>query len=391
MTTLYLCKIPELDKTYENVVDFNSSSTRRNFFLKRKVWEVEWNGKADSARTQLTVNLALDVIVTKADYLFFKGNDGKDYFYFIDSIEYNTPSSVMINVTLDVFTTYCLDFEIQHSFVERCHVDRWEDGIPSVQLVNEDLPVYQYVVKDSKVIAEMTGGIVYTSSTPLGKLSGGSSSGGGGSENLTSGKPSKFGFRFIKGYEGFTSKGLRLSGESFNTVGYGSTERYNPEAYNAHKPFPCSEQKASEIYKDRIVGEFGARIYEALQESFINDQVKQNEFDAMCSLAYNRGINGFLNDPTSPFQLIKKNPQNYTEIRRVWESYASTSSGQQLPGLVARRKAEANIYCNNEYEMRPISVIIEDHTDPGVGVYGGTLTDNNGNGFIPSDLPGVEV
>ena len=120
-------------------------------------------------------------------------------------------------------------------------------------------------------------------------------------------------------------------------------------------------------------------------------------FDAMCSLAYNTGLgsasgkNGFLHAPTSPWQSIKIDPTNFNTIRNVWESFAvtSASTGETLSGLVKRRKAEANVYCNGEYEIRSIGIYKDDGN--GAGVLSGTVTDNDGNGYIPSNLPDLGV
>ena len=110
-------------------------------------------------------------------------------------------------------------------------------------------------------------------------------------------------------------------------------------------------------------------------------------FDAMCSLAYNRGVYGFLDDETSPWQAIKLNPNNFEQIRKLWEGYAITSNGQILAGLVKRRKAEADIYCLKEYEMKSIGIY--QNRGDGTGYLAGTVTDNDGNGYIPSHLPDV--
>ncbi|MGV7535252.1 hypothetical protein PJM52_28880, partial [Mycobacterium kansasii] len=55
-----------------------------------------------------------------------------------------------------------------------------------------------------------------------------------------------------------------------------------------------------------------------------------------------------------------------------------TSNGIQLPGLVARRKQECNLYFGQEAEMRPIGLI---NTSGNVS---GTVTENNGDGWLPT-------
>lgn len=198
-----------------------------------------------------------------------------------------------------------------------------------------------------------------------------------------SGTMTKNGFRFIKGQEGFAPYGANLGGESFKTVGYGSTEKYNKSYYDKHKPFPCTERKASEIYAERIQNEFGAKIVSAMISAGIESKVKDHQLDAMISLAYNRGVYGFLQDSSSPWQLIKKNPSNTEAISAAWKKYATTSGGNVLTGLVERRKLEADMYVNGNYKMKSIGKYNSSGKPDGI------MSENNGNGYIPSNLKGT--
>lgn len=66
----------------------------------------------------------------------------------------------------------------------------------------------------------------------------------------------------------------------------------------------------------------------------------QNQFDAMLSFAYNTGIGNF-NTSTLKKKVIA-NP-NDLSIRDEFMKWVN-SNGKQLPGLVKRRDAEANLY-----------------------------------------------
>lgn len=384
-----LCSVQELDRNYEHVMDFNSKTSQLNFFNKKIVERVEFDFKGDGFRKELTVPLAYDDTL-RIDYCYFTGEDNKTYFYFVDSKEFKTRDVTVLHLTLDVFNTYLFDFELLHSFVERCHVNRWKvaGSIPNeTQIVDEGFPEFQSVIGKKSVIPQMLDGVyVYASTIPLGTGITDNKGSGGGGGVITKGVITKQGFRFIKGFEGFTPTGCYLNGEDFKTVGYGSTEKYNKDYYDKHKPFPCTEQTASEIYAERIINEFGKLIYEELKQHDIINRVSLNMFDAMCSLAYNRGVYGFLYDDTSPFRAIIKNPTDFTSIRNAWENYAVTSNGNVLSGLVARRKAEMNIYECSEYEMR---AIIKYKVVNETGRVDGYVTDNDGNGFIPEYLPDV--
>ena len=398
---IYLCAIPFLDNSYTNVIDFESLSSQNAYFDSKSTKRIKGNIITDGEREQFTLNLTFQELKAY-DYLYMIDPVTlKRYYYFITNKSYKTSTSSIVDVELDVYSTYLFDHQLLHSFVDRCHVPRWNGSIPSNEIVDEGLPIHDYIITGKEKIAEKKPSYVMTSTEPLGILtsdklnnSGGSSSGGssgssgtviGNGTAKTTGVITKQGFRFIKGYEAFTPTGQKLNGESFNTVGYGSTELHNVTQYNNHKPFPCTEQLASEIYADRITNEFGNRIKSALSEAGILDQISYNMFDAMCSLAYNRGINGFLNDSTSPFQKIKKNPKDFETIRTTWQSYAITGSGTVLSGLVLRRIAEANIYCESKYEMRSIGIYGSN------GYISGTVTDHYGDGFIPSSLPDAKT
>lgn len=391
---LNLCSVNEIDSSYEHVLDFNSITSQVNFFNSKTIKRLSFDFQGDAFRTTLTVPATLGEVI-KADYCFFQGDDNKYYYYFINSKEFKTQDVTLIGLSLDVYSTYLFDFEFMHSFVDRCHVDRFtSSGLPTFEIVDEGFTNSNYVQVSKTEICEYGHHYLMTALEPLGYMPKNSSIGGAGTTN---GLITKTGFRFIKGYEAFTPEGLYLNGEHFRTVGYGSTEKYNLTYYDMHKPFPCSEELASEIYATRIINEFGNRIYAACEEAGIHKQIKQNMFDAMCSLAYNTGLgsastkNGFLHASTSPWQAIKLDPYNYDTIRKAWESFAvtSASTGATLSGLVARRKAEANVYCDSDYEMRSIGIYKDNGN--GVGVLSGTVTDNDGNGYIPANLPDLGV
>ena len=393
---IFLCSIPQIDNSYTNVLSFESLNSQNEFFNSKATKQINGNVISDGEREQITLNLPFQAL-KHYDYLFLMDHTTKKrYYYFITNKHYKTSTASVVDVELDIYSTYLFEHELLYSFVDRCHVPRWNGSIPSNEFVDEGLPVFDYIITNKESVAEFNSSYLITATEPLGVLKDAvynPDSGNNGNNSTVSGTVigngtakttgviTRQGFRFIKGYEAFTPTGQKLNGESFNTVGYGSTELHNVTQYNNHKPFPCTEQLASEIYADRITNEFGNRIKSALSEAGILDQISYNMFDAMCSLAYNRGINGFLNDSTSPFQKIKKNPKDFETIRNTWQSYAITSNGSTLSGLVLRRIAEANIYCESKYEMRSIGIYGSN------GFISGTVTDNNGNGFIPSTLP----
>lgn len=185
--------------------------------------------------------------------------------------------------------------------------------------------------------------------------------------------------RFIKGQEGFMPTGNYCGGESWKTVGYGCISLSNSVWYKKHQPFPCSEKTASEIMAQRLQEEEVKYILAAMDKAGISNKIKDHQLDAMVCLAMNNGIGNFLNKSGSPWQLIKKNPENYTAIASAWKSYAT----QGNTAITARRAAEADMYVNGNYTFKSIDKYNSS------GKIEGKVTDNNGHGYMPSFLKGT--
>ena len=363
MPKIHLCKIGALSPDYSHVLDFDSFESRRAYFVERTNVSFTQNCQFSPLLQQLTVPVK-DGLTTFYDYLWLEGEKMTDdlFFFIIGEQPYQVGSSTTFNIQLDVFTTYWNHITLESAFVERMHVDRWNsDGFPTKEIEPENIRNGEYRVKNKIAINKNNEGVyIYVATSPLGDMKKTDGTGGdtppdfpeGGGNCKATGILSYDGFRFIKGYEGFTHTGSYLNGESFRTVGYGFTETSNPEGYNAHKPFPCSEELASELY-GQLVDEYASRVWNQCQADGITDLLTYYMFDAMVSLAWNVGVGGFLTYDTSPYQLIRENPLN-PQIESVWKSFATTGSGVPMQGLVKRREAEANIYFTGAYEMRPI-------------------------------------
>lgn len=176
-------------------------------------------------------------------------------------------------------------------------------------------------------------------------------------------------FRFLKGFEAFSSYVYYDSG-GVATQGYGTTSSV-PE-YN-ELPEPCSERQASEAMF-KTMQRFANDLYNQMKSDGAKN-IKQNQFDAFLSLAYNCGLGGATSSPM--YSKFIANP-NDASIASDWKNYIITdTSGTVLQGLITRRTQEANIYTNNSYEYRAIAI-----------VGGGVVSDNNGNGYIPSGCIG---
>ena len=77
---------------------------------------------------------------------------------------------------------------------------------------------------------------------------------------------------------------------------------------------------------------------------------------------------------------IKENPLNEDKIRPIWEKTYVTSDGVYQSGLHKRRVQECNMFFGKEFEIRPISLITS------AGNINGKVTDNNGDGWLPTEV-----
>ena len=192
------------------------------------------------------------------------------------------------------------------------------------------------------------------------------------------GTPSAKIFRFLKGYEAYGAYPYYGNGESFRTFGYGVTETNYPTEFNSMLPAPVSEQKASEVLFDVMYNGFAIPLFNQMKSDGVNmDNLKQCQFDAFLSLAYNGGLGAVTTSPMYAKFLVNPNDNS---IGTDWSTWY-TNGG--LAGLVERRNAEYNIYKNGSYEYRAIAQVDSNGLITGIAV-----SENNGHGFIPSSCKG---
>ncbi len=367
------CSLPFLDYGYSNVIDFEDLNSQIKYFASKVKFSVEVNTKSDSVRDKITVNRPLGDF-NAVDYLYIDSSseNSRINYYFITGKEYETPNTTTLYLKLDVWTSYLFNYQIMDSFIERCHVPRWSFTstnipFPTVNTIDEglDMGEIQQVGEPHK-IADFNDSIVVTTTVPIGKLP--NVSAGGSANCWEEGQLSPKAFRFLKGFEGF---GPRLHDDGYGTltIGYGVTAS-EPGIYNQLiSEQPITEERAAKVAYDLLQKNYGLRILDAVKALGCNNQ---NQFDALLSLAYNSG-NGSVTGTNSLTQAISLNPNDEATIRPIWESFKVTSGGVHSPGLVARRKQECNMYFGKEFEVRPIDII-----------GGGTVTENNGDGWLPN-------
>jgi lysozyme len=95
------------------------------------------------------------------------------------------------------------------------------------------------------------------------------------------------------------------------------------------------------------------KVAETHLNSVIKVPLNQNQFDALISFVYNIGTGNFSNST-----LLKKlNAKDYKGAGNEILRWTKDNNGKILPGLVARRNAEFNLF--NSYSERVVPVTIQ--------------------------------
>lgn len=142
---------------------------------------------------------------------------------------------------------------------------------------------------------------------------------------------SENGINFIKQYEGFRSDPY-LDSAGIPTIGYGTICYLDGTRVTMDDP-PINEMQAQGYLQNNINGKC------AVLNNIITVDLNQNQYDALCSLAYNIGINAFKNS-TLLKDLNNSDYQGAYAQFLVWDK----AGGQVNQGLLNRRKAEQALF-----------------------------------------------
>lgn len=132
----------------------------------------------------------------------------------------------------------------------------------------------------------------------------------------------------IKNYEGLSSKAIKLSGETYYTIGYG---HYGSEVKEGQT---ITQNEALELLRSDV------NVFENGVRSSVKVPITQNQFDALVSLAYNIGVGAIASSDT-----VKH--LNNGEIGHAAVDIPSWRRGmgyQILPGLEKRRQTELEFF-----------------------------------------------
>jgi len=140
------------------------------------------------------------------------------------------------------------------------------------------------------------------------------------------------GLDLIKKYEGFRSKPY-LCPAKVPTIGYGAT--YYPNGTKVK----LTDKAIDKEYATTLLITM-LNTYEKAVDSYTTDNITQNQFDAIVSLAYNIGV-GNLKSSTL-LKKVNNNPKDLA-IQKEFMKWVN-AGGKKLEGLVKRRTEEANLY-----------------------------------------------
>lgn len=414
-----LIKAFPYDNNYEYIKMFSNAEEQKQYF---RTFEDEIIDDHNYIKVGNTFNINYDYDYLEnegVNYIIFDNGYRKIYAFIIKK-EFIRTNVTRIIYEVDVIQTFMFDFTINNSFIERksCNIseisDFDEDFYLGEHSIIEDITVLN---KTSKYFAMFNGfkeqelifndngkltsvvDIPYSTSKPLTIIDDvqyplyfmplyeqseyktavyedvGISS--GGSVVYTDAISKKI-FRFLKGYEAFSSESYVDSG-NVPTIGYGITDS-NPY-WNTLFP-KCTEELASRVLAESLYNSYAKLLYKDMQSLGVDmATVKQNHFDAFLSLCYNGGIKAVTTSPMYTKWLSNPNDSTICVSWSTW--YIRDDNGTVLEGLIDRRKKEVEIFKNNNYIYKPIGIVTDN-----VGTVTGYITENNGNGFIPTTLGG---
>lgn len=154
-------------------------------------------------------------------------------------------------------------------------------------------------------------------------------------------KTSQIGIDLIKHFEGLHDGDLKTIGlqpkkcpAGIWTQGYGSAMRDKNGNFLKGNVMPKStltEKEAEQLLAKTL------EVFENIVMRKIKILIKQNQFDALVSHAYNTGGSDTL------FKLVnQKAPAD--QIKKWFETKYITGGGKKLNGLITRRKAESKLF-----------------------------------------------
>lgn len=360
---------------YEHVFDFENREKQMYFFehkLNAMRVTTEVNTKVDGFLEKVNIKFPYSTARHYDYIILFEPGTNAPFFFFVTRMRMVTKDVTELSLKLDVFQTYQFDFDFNISFVDRCHVRRWEkydDNIPTPNNLDEGLEYGATRVKDFKNIKKMKPTYILATTTPIGKLSSntGGGTGTGGCGDPSKGIPTNQYYRYLKGIEGLNQYPVDI-GDGVTTFGYGVTKENEPTYFAKLGAPPVSEKKASEVLFELIPAKYGNLVANQFKKDGVNMQtVDKHKFDAFVDLCYNTG---YYNSKLYKMWLAGESME---KIKSEWLVYAIMPGSIFEEGLRRRRKEEWLMFSEGTYSNSPITI----HGDRGQSI--GTV---QGDGYM---------
>ena len=150
-------------------------------------------------------------------------------------------------------------------------------------------------------------------------------------------KISENGLKLIQEFENFVNAPYLDSARVW-TIGYGSTYYPNGTPVTGRDK-PITREYAETIQRHVIATDFEPVINGLLKREIASGFITQNMYDAIVSLTYNIGINGFKR--SSVLRLLKQGDKlNASNAFLLWNK----AGGKVLRGLITRREKERKLF-----------------------------------------------
>lgn len=143
-------------------------------------------------------------------------------------------------------------------------------------------------------------------------------------------KLSANGIAFLKAREGFRANAY--SDGTKYTIGYGNTYWEDGSPVKAGQTI--TEARAEKLFK-AILAEFERDV-----SKLVSATLKQSQFDALVSYAYNRGVYRFAQ--TTLLEMVNANPNNPAIAEQFVKEWGTNTTYKT--GLINRRRLEAQLY-----------------------------------------------
>ena len=139
---LWLLKDVNLDPNYNYTLDFDNITAQENYFNSKKYSEFDKNDGYSYIRDNRAIKVEMPIDkLFGINYLMFENEEtNKRYYAFITSKEWIRSDATAITIKIDTLQSFMFDYEIEETFIEREHQDRFTSELtPIINNVRENV------------------------------------------------------------------------------------------------------------------------------------------------------------------------------------------------------------------------------------------------------------